>query len=46
VLTVIRLVIDFGELVKLALKNGVGNRGGWVGEEVWGVLGFVAAAWV
>jgi hypothetical protein len=38
---VIRLVIDFGELVKVALKGGR-KMGGWVGEEVWGLLGLVA----
>jgi hypothetical protein len=30
---VIRLVIDFGELVKVALKRGGGKRDEWVGEE-------------
>jgi hypothetical protein len=33
---IIRLVIDFGDVVKVALKRRV------VGEEEWGLLGFVA----
>jgi hypothetical protein len=38
---VIRLVIDFGELVKVALKRGVGGkRGVWVVEEEWRLLVF------
>jgi hypothetical protein len=40
---VIRLVADFGELVKVVLKRGGdGKSGRWVGEELWGLLGFVA----
>jgi predicted RNA-binding protein with TRAM domain len=41
----IRLVIDVGELVKVTLKSG-GRKGD--GEEVWGLLGFVAlvCVWV
>jgi hypothetical protein len=40
---VIRLVIDLGELVKMALKRGRGReKDGWVGSEVWGLLSFVA----
>jgi hypothetical protein len=38
---VIRLAIDFGELVKVALKMGVRERGGKVVEVVYGLLGFV-----
>jgi hypothetical protein len=34
---VIKLVINFVELVKVMLKKGVG----WVREVVWGMLGFV-----
>jgi hypothetical protein len=37
---VIRLVIDFGELVKVVLKKRDGKKGR--GEGVWGLLGFVA----
>jgi hypothetical protein len=38
-LMVIRIVIDFGELVKVELKGGKG----WEGREtLWGILGFVA----
>jgi hypothetical protein len=37
---VIRLVVNFGELVKVALKKGGKKR--MDGEEVWGQLGFVA----
>jgi hypothetical protein len=42
---VIRLVIDVGELVKVTLKRR-GRKG--EGEEVWGLLGFVAlvCVWV
>jgi hypothetical protein len=45
---VIKLVIDLGELVKVALKKGGWKKGGLVGEEVWGLLGFVAlvCVWV
>jgi hypothetical protein len=42
----IRLIIDFGELVKVVLKKGSGTRGGWVREEIWGLLGFVALVYV
>jgi hypothetical protein len=39
---VIRLVIDFGELVKVALRRGVdGKRGRLVGEVAWALLSFV-----
>jgi hypothetical protein len=34
---VIKLVIDFGESVKVTLKGGMG-KGVWVGEKVWGLL--------
>jgi hypothetical protein len=37
---VIRLVIDFGKLVKVALKRSGVEKGS--GEEVWELLGFVA----
>jgi hypothetical protein len=45
---VIRLVIDFGGIDKGGIKKEGGKRGGWVGEEVWGLLGFVAlvCVWV
>jgi hypothetical protein len=39
---VIGLVMDFGDLVKVALKWGNGKSGGWIGEEVWELLDFVA----
>jgi hypothetical protein len=44
----IRLVIDCGELVKVALKRGDRKRSVWVGEEVCRLLGFVAlvCVWV
>jgi hypothetical protein len=43
---VIRLVIDFGELVKMALKKGREGVSEWV--ESWGLLGFMAlvCVWV
>jgi hypothetical protein len=44
----IRLVIDFGELIKVLLKGGRWEKR-WVGkEEVWGLLGFVTlvCVWV
>jgi hypothetical protein len=31
-----RLVIDFGELVKVALKGGCRRRDGCIREEIWG----------
>jgi hypothetical protein len=37
---VTRLVIDFGELLKVVLKKRGGKKGR--GEGVWGLLGFVA----
>jgi hypothetical protein len=39
---VIWLVVDLVELVKVVLKGGVKKKDGWVGEEVWRLLGFVA----
>jgi hypothetical protein len=39
---VIRLVIDFGELVKVALRRGGEKRSGWVGEFLRVLLCFVA----
>jgi hypothetical protein len=44
---VIRLVIVFGELVKVTLNGDFGKEG-WVREEVWRLLGFVAfvCVWV
>jgi hypothetical protein len=40
---VIRLVIDYGKLVKLALKKREGGkRNGWVGYELLGLLSLVA----
>jgi hypothetical protein len=35
-----------GELVKVALKGSGGKRGGWVGKEILGLLGFVALVFV
>jgi hypothetical protein len=45
---VISLVINLGELVKVVLKRRGGKRSGCVGEDVWGLLGFVAleCVWV
>jgi hypothetical protein len=42
------LVIDYRDLVKVAVKNWGGGRNGWVGLELWGLLGFVAlvCVWV
>jgi hypothetical protein len=38
---VIRTVIDFGELV-MVVQSGGWEKGDWVGEEMWELLGFMA----
>jgi hypothetical protein len=45
---VIRLVIDFGEFIKMVLKRGEWEKGSWVGDEFWCLLGFVSlvCGWV
>jgi hypothetical protein len=45
---VIRLDIEIWEIGKGGTKRGCWKRGGWVGKEVWGLLGIVAfvCVWV
>jgi hypothetical protein len=38
----IRINIGIWEIGKVGTKREGGKIGGWVGEEVWGLLGFVA----